>query len=645
MEDADLIKKRADRIKERPDLIKKHTDLMIKNADLMKDCADLIKKRADLIKEVKEENPNLLLGVTPTLRNNVLHIAAKVGDRDLVEEVYDEQCESLLSMTNSKGDTALHIAARSGHLSIVNFLVEKSISASTSIDVEQGGNQTNYIRVLTEKAPELWCVVNKAGESPLYLAAKGGLREIVGQVLLESSHRYAHGGPNGLTALHATVIWGRYYSYDITKLLVEKKTELIKEQDIYGRTVLQYVASYDKYKCVEVAKLLLEKDSSVAYIQDKDGRSPLHFAAGKGSQDVTREIIGRYPDAVDLVDNRGQNAFHVCIGKGPEEMLDCLMRKVRDDEVLNQQDNDGNTPLHLAVKRGNPKLVKSMLTKKGRVDTDTMNKDNFTPLDLAIRRDHASKQEIQVYEHLRYASANFGIVEPFDEKGWDLANAQKDTKNNTSDIIKEISSNQMIVAALIATVTFAAAFQVPGGYNSNDGTATLAKKVAFQVFVVTDAIALSCSMTAVFLCFIFTLIRERNDDSHVYEVLTIMCFTILILIAGIAMFTAFVAGLTFMSRKFTRSITKALALAQAEQEKEYPKDLPLAFSEIEHEEAPADMSTAQALDNAREIHEIKGSITAIFESLKSLTMAQASKHSILQPRPSSVGPIPQSLLE
>ncbi|KAF8391809.1 hypothetical protein HHK36_022043 [Tetracentron sinense] len=131
------IKERADRIKEHPDLIKKHVDLIKKHADLIKECTDLIR-------QVKEENPNLLLGVTP-MGNTVFHLAAKVRDRDLVEEVYDDQCESLLAMTNSKGDTALHIAIRSGHLCIVNFLVEKSISASTSIDVEQGGNQTNYI--------------------------------------------------------------------------------------------------------------------------------------------------------------------------------------------------------------------------------------------------------------------------------------------------------------------------------------------------------------------------------------------------------------------------------------------------------------------------------------------------------------------
>ncbi|KAF8391811.1 hypothetical protein HHK36_022045 [Tetracentron sinense] len=358
-------------------------NLIKEDADDIEEVDDLIKECADLIKRVKEENPNLLLGVTP-MGNTVFHLAAKVGEWDLVEEGTTQSCMRLY-------DTVT--------------------------------------KMLTEKAPELWCVVNEAGESPLYLAAKGGLIEIVHQVVLESSHPYPHGGPNGLTALHATVIWGHY---DITILLVKKKPELIKEQDIYGRTALHYVASYYEYSCVEVAKLLLEKDSSVAYIQDKDDRSPLHFAAGKGYQDISREIIAKYPDTIDMVDKRGQNAFHVCIGKAHLWVLRYLMKDVRDDEVLNQKDNDGNTPLHLAVISGNPDLVESMLEKKGRVDTDTMKKDNFTPMDLAIRGENASKQEIQVYKHLRDAGAKIGIVEPFnekDEKDWDLVNAQKDAED------------------------------------------------------------------------------------------------------------------------------------------------------------------------------------------------------------------------
>ncbi|KAF8391792.1 hypothetical protein HHK36_022026 [Tetracentron sinense] len=353
-------------------------NLIKEDADDIEEVDDLIKECADLIKRVKEENPNLLLGVTP-MGNTVFHLAAKVGDWDLVEEVYDEQCKSLLAMTNSKGDTALHIAARSGHLHMVNFLVEKSISASTSIDVEQGGKQTNYILKI-------------------------------------------HNEGNN-TVLHEAL------RYDITILLVEKKPELIKEQDIYGRTALHYVASYYEYSCVEVAKLLLEKDSSVAYIQDKDDRSPLHFAAGKGYQDISREIIAKYPDTIDMVDKRGQNAFHVCIGKAHLWVLRYLTKDVRDDEVLNQKDNDGNTPLHLAVISGNPDLVECMLEKKGRVDTDTMNKDNFTPMDLAIRGENASKQEIQVYKHLRDAGAKIGIVEPFNDKDWDIVNALKDAED------------------------------------------------------------------------------------------------------------------------------------------------------------------------------------------------------------------------
>ncbi|KAF8391793.1 hypothetical protein HHK36_022027 [Tetracentron sinense] len=235
------IKERADRIKEHPDLIKKHVDLIKKHADLIKECTDLIK-------QVKEENPNLLLGVTP-MGNTVFHLAAKVRDRDLVEEVYDEQCESLLAMTNSKGDTALHIAIRSGHLCIVNFLVEKSISASTSIDVEQGGNQTNYIL---------------------------GIQNHRNNTVLHEALRYRHEDVAKVLLEKATELWCVVNEADITKLLVEKKPELIEEQDIYGRTALHYAASYG---WPGVAILLLEADSSVAYIQDKDGRSALHYAA------------------------------------------------------------------------------------------------------------------------------------------------------------------------------------------------------------------------------------------------------------------------------------------------------------------------------------------------------------------------------
>jgi len=42
---------------------------------------------------------------------------------------------------------------------------------------------------------------------------------------------------------------------------------------------------------------------------------------------------------------------------------------------------------------------------------------------------------------------------------------------------------RVLVAALVVTVTFAAAFTMPGGYRNEKGTAVLLKNAAFAFFV------------------------------------------------------------------------------------------------------------------------------------------------------------------
>jgi Domain of unknown function len=66
---------------------------------------------------------------------------------------------------------------------------------------------------------------------------------------------------------------------------------------------------------------------------------------------------------------------------------------------------------------------------------------------------------------------------------------------------KYISSTSL-VAALLATITFAAAFTLPGGYSSdpdNAGLPVFARKAAFQVFLVSDTIAMCSSLAVAFL--------------------------------------------------------------------------------------------------------------------------------------------------
>lgn len=64
----------------------------------------------------------------------------------------------------------------------------------------------------------------------------------------------------------------------------------------------------------------------------------------------------------------------------------------------------------------------------------------------------------------------------------------------------EDGKTETIGSVLIATVAFAAAFTVPGGFIADDhpnaGTAILAKKFAFRAFVVSDTMAFACSIVA-----------------------------------------------------------------------------------------------------------------------------------------------------
>ena len=75
-----------------------------------------------------------------------------------------------------------------------------------------------------------------------------------------------------------------------------------------------------------------------------------------------------------------------------------------------------------------------------------------------------------------------------------------------SNFVKQVSETNMLVATLIATVTFTAAFTVPGGFNQNgnvgEGLVVLSKIAAFRVFLIANTLAFGLSTTSVFVRFL-----------------------------------------------------------------------------------------------------------------------------------------------
>lgn len=79
------------------------------------------------------------------------------------------------------------------------------------------------------------------------------------------------------------------------------------------------------------------------------------------------------------------------------------------------------------------------------------------------------------------------------------------------------TNTQIIVTALIATVTFTVGFTMPGGYHQSgeddQGLVLLSRKTVFNVFMVADALALVLSISSLFLYFISSMYEDPYQVS------------------------------------------------------------------------------------------------------------------------------------
>lgn len=78
------------------------------------------------------------------------------------------------------------------------------------------------------------------------------------------------------------------------------------------------------------------------------------------------------------------------------------------------------------------------------------------------------------------------------------------------DANKTFAKTMSVIATLAATVTFAAAFTVPGGYKNDgpqEGLPVHMKRAALKAFVISDAVAFCCSMVVAFLM-VWTLVSD-----------------------------------------------------------------------------------------------------------------------------------------
>lgn len=159
----------------------------------------------------------------------------------------------------------------------------------------------------------------------------------------------------------------------------------VNDEVEFGGTPLTQAALANQVPSVA---FLLENGASID-ATTTGGMSVVALSAEKGFVEVTKMLVEKGAD-LSIRDRHGRNAVATCAFAGKANTLAVLVEKAS-PEVLNAQDNDGNTPLLLAARYGgNLSAVKVLLQAKA--DLRVINGSGHTAADAAR---HAGKKEIE----------------------------------------------------------------------------------------------------------------------------------------------------------------------------------------------------------------------------------------------------------
>ncbi|KAK2631548.1 hypothetical protein EUGRSUZ_L02762 [Eucalyptus grandis] len=306
-----------------------------------------------------------------------------------------------------------------------------------------------------------------------------------------------------------------------------------------------------------VFEFLRPETEYLAQEWDKNGDLPIHIASKMGHV----HLIEKLKPVSTRLNKQGQTILHVAAKYGRASVVRYILRDPKLGRELNTPDDAGNTALHLTAVHSQPAALIHLVWSE-EIELRVCNNECLTAFDIARRNmamEHTKRQQLVL---LALACSVAGKVPPVstellilrpEARDKEFPSLVRSRKNKPDrDIVKDYIGARLVVATLVATVTFAAGFAVPGGFDSSDktpendlGMATMLDKRMFQAFVICNTIAMFCSMTVV-----VNLIWARLVDVEI-AVTAFQHTTLPLKIALLAISTAFLTGVTLTVGKLS----------------------------------------------------------------------------------------------
>ena len=284
--------------------------------------------------------------------------------------------------------SALHCAAEVGNVDVMKLLIDhyaypenKARFRRTPIFYAVLSDNKDAVRFLLQKRHgEL--DEDENGWTPLHVAARNTKLKVMGVILNADPAALERRTQGGRTPLHFACA-----SKDSALWLLEREANINARTD-EGLTTLMMAA---RDGIDNVVTLLLSRGADLRLV-DKSKRTAAHCAAEDGRFGMVQKLLAHDVTIINHQDDRGQSLLHIAV-KSSLEDVDLLLKPKSGEQQCHintkLQDEEGNTPLLLAVIAENGLIVQRLL--EFGVDAKVWNKCGDTALLKAVNQ---KKEEI-----------------------------------------------------------------------------------------------------------------------------------------------------------------------------------------------------------------------------------------------------------
>jgi ankyrin repeat protein len=332
----------------------------------------------ELLPDLMEEN--WLMEHNDYANMNGLHLATERKNHDIVRFLIAHGAD--VNASNKIGFTALHFAAQNGDTEAIRLLCR--------IDGRETPGKVRDISLTAVEGPEKPSIDinarNDQNEAPLRFAAGLGHTAAVSQLMKVKGIDLNALDNHNRTVLHIVASQGHVV---VASLLLGSAGVDINAIDKSKQTPLHLAIEHGK---ADMVHRLLQFEGIDFNAKDEDGNTPLLLAAIKGDKSIIDHLLKANGIDVLARNNDGKTFLQFVKGEGYGDIFLKVLNI--DSKVMSTMGKRGRSLLHLAAESGDAKIVRHLL-ETYHLDINNKDDEGNTPLHLAATRKTGSVDVIK----------------------------------------------------------------------------------------------------------------------------------------------------------------------------------------------------------------------------------------------------------